>query len=954
MKFSAIFFSCFVCFSLCCVTSQAQDGALRYLSLNESIEAEIKGGASHSYAVHIESGSTARVEIEQKGVDVYLTAFDTAGEKYIETDSPTGVLGKDLILVTARATGDYKMMVTPSDPSADVGKYSIKLAEIRPTTADDDLINDAAWKIRKLAAQAESLRGKSTRDERKQAADAYRQIIVLSAQKKDKVWEIVALAEMGVITDQLGELQKAIEMQERSLMLARELGNREHEGTALNNLGYTYKNLGDYEKAIFFLSQALDIQRETNDKRGEAIVLNNLGGGYLMNGQFEKAEELYLRSIILRRAVKDRRGEGTTLNNLGQVFARRDDHAKAVEYLDQALVIRRELKDKTGEAITLRNLAASYRALGDKVKAVEFYEQANTLAKQLGDRRVEADSAYGLAVAQQDQGDLDRAIETVERGLALTEQIRGELVNPELKVVYLASVSRYYELYIELLAARYERSGKEVDLALALQASEHARSRSLVELLKEARVNIKQGIDVKLLEQAQDLQDKLNLRYRQRTATLAGKPNPDALAKITGDINTLTTDLETVQVKIRRDNPRYADLTGGNTLAAKEIQALLDDDTILLEYKLGDKRSFMFSVSKTVIKIYTLPARTEIELIAKDLYGSLSAPDKTKAASGAELADKLGRMLLAPVAQQIRNKRLAIVADGILQFIPFASLSGVGTAGALVADTNQVVILPSASVLAELRTGSDAAKAPIKTIAIFADPVFEQGDPRLKTTAAAAVTATDADPRTELKRVSRDFDFGETLPRLLSSRTEARSVASFAAKDQVVSNMDFDASRQNVLDGELAGYRIVHFATHGLLDAAHPQFSGLVFSLFDKNGKPQDGFLTLNQIYNLNLNSDLVVLSACQTALGKDVRGEGLIGLTRGFMYAGARRVVASLWKVDDAATAEFMKRFYQNFLQKQQTAAVALRQTQIEMKQTPRYRSPYYWAGFTLQGDWK
>ena len=202
--------------------------------------------------------------------------------------------------------------------------------------------------------------------------------------------------------------------------------------------------------------------------------------------------------------------------------------------------------------------------------------------------------------------------------------------------------------------------------------------------------------------------------------------------------------------------------------------------------------------------------------------------------------------------------------------------------------------------------------------------------------------------------VLRDFNVGESLPRLLSSREEARNISAYAPGPQAVLNLDFDASRENATGGTLADYRILHFATHGLLDSTRPELSSLVFSLYDEDGKAKDGFLRLDQIYNLNLDSDLVVLSACQTALGKDVRGEGLIGLTRGFMYAGARRVVASLWKVDDAATAEFMRRFYRNFLQKKLSAASALRQTQNEMKKVPRFRAPYFWAGFTMQGEWR
>jgi CHAT domain-containing protein len=942
----------FVLFSAAAGSVYAQAPTAQALVLNQSIEGEIKGGERQFYIVRIGANQTARVEIEHRIADLALAAFKPTGEKFIETDSPAGMTGKDWILVTAIEAGEYKIAVEPASPKAAVGKYVIKLAEIRPTVAEDNQTNEATLQIAKLAEKAGTLRGRG-REERRQAADAYAQIAELSRIKKDKVWETFAVVERGDVLRLLGELQTAVELTENGLRLSREIKNREHEGTALNNLGVIYKELGDFEKGILYLTQALDIQRETFDKGGEAIVLNNLGSCYLLSGNLAKAEELYLQSIVLRREVKDRRGEGNTLNNLAQVYASGDNHKKAVEYLAQALVVRRELNDKTGEAVTLRNLASSHRALGEQEKAIGFYEQANRLAKQLGDRRVEAESAYGLALAERDRGNPAKAIETVESGLALIEQTRNELINPELRVTYFSSVLRYYELYIDLLAGRFELQKNEADVSLALETSERARTRSLVELLKEARINIKQGIDPKLVEQAQDLQEKLNLQYRRRTAALAQKAKPETLAKITGDINTLTTDLEAVQVKIRRENPRYADLTQGATLAAKEIQNLLDDETVLLEYKLGETRSFLWLVTKDSIKIHTLPRQSEIEKTARAFYDSITSRDKTKESLTAGYASKLSQMLLAPVAANIENKRLAIVADGVLQFIPFAALPNPNSksgATAFLTETNEIVVLPSASVLAELRRPSAERKTPAKTIAVFADPIFEARDPRLSKNSKATTAAKPA----ELGRALRDFNAGENLPRLLSSRAEARNISAFVPKNQAVSNVDFEASRENATSENLLNYRVLHFATHGLLDAARPEFSGLVFSLYDENGQAQDGFLRLNQIYNLNLNSDLVVLSACQTALGKDVRGEGLIGLTRGFMYAGARRVMASLWKVDDAATAEFMRRFYQNFLQKKLSPAAALRQTQNEMRQIPRFRSPFFWAAFTLQGDWK
>lgn len=190
--------------------------------------------------------------------------------------------------------------------------------------------------------------------------------------------------------------------------------------------------------------------------------------------------------------------------------------------------------------------------------------------------------------------------------------------------------------------------------------------------------------------------------------------------------------------------------------------------------------------------------------------------------------------------------------------------------------------------------------------------------------------------------------------RLKYTRAEAESIVALASKDQALEALDFDASRERALSPELGQYRMVHFATHGLLNSDHPELSGIVLSLVDAQGRQQDGFLRLYEIYNMRLGADLVVLSACQTALGKEVRGEGLIGLTRGFMYAGSPRLVATLWSVKDEATAELMKRFYQGMLKEGLRPAAALRAAQVSMSREPRWSSPYYWAGFVTQGEWR
>jgi CHAT domain-containing protein len=249
-------------------------------------------------------------------------------------------------------------------------------------------------------------------------------------------------------------------------------------------------------------------------------------------------------------------------------------------------------------------------------------------------------------------------------------------------------------------------------------------------------------------------------------------------------------------------------------------------------------------------------------------------------------------------------------------------------------------------------------------VATLADPVFESSDPRVRHSQAAKIRRKNSSGSEGARTIAainfnnslRDAGStaGGTIQRLPSTRREAMAIAALVPARQRKTSLDFEANRTTALSGALSEYRIIHFATHGLLDSQRPELSGLVLSLVDRNGRPQDGFLQVHEIYNLKLPADLVVLSACQTALGKDVKGEGLVGVTRGFMYAGAARVVSSLWEVDSRATAELMHRFYREMLRNKLPPAAALRAAQLSMSRDLHWHSPYYWAGFIIQGEYR
>jgi CHAT domain-containing protein len=249
-----------------------------------------------------------------------------------------------------------------------------------------------------------------------------------------------------------------------------------------------------------------------------------------------------------------------------------------------------------------------------------------------------------------------------------------------------------------------------------------------------------------------------------------------------------------------------------------------------------------------------------------------------------------------------------------------------------------------------------AGRAPApKLVAVLSDPVFRTDDPRVRRASrrTPASGGPPSDLATDVTRAASEAGL-DALERLRFSRHEADAIAALAPPGASLKALDFAASRATAMSDSLADYRIVHFAAHGLVNNRNPELSGIALSLVDEAGRPQDGFLRLSDLYNLKLGADLVVLSACQTALGKEVEGEGLVGLTRGFFYAGAPRVIASLWSVRDEATAALMTRFYSTLLRSGKSPSAALRVAQVSLWRDPRWKSPYYWAGFILQGEWK
>ena len=763
--------------------------------------------------------------------------------------------------------------------------------------------------------------------------------------------EAVSCNMMGAVYEMLGEMQTSLDYYSRSLSLNRASGDRQSEAVTLNNIGYTYALLGENTLSLDHYQQALALMRAVGDKWEEGAALDNIGKAYFVQGDSKKALEYFNQSLALRTSLNNRRGQSITLHNLGRVSESQGDRQKAFDYYQQSLALHLLIKDRREESYTLHNLGKLYEESGDLTKALDHLNRAEVIAKELGDRIGETQILYSLASLERNRSNLAGARVILERALSLVETVRTTLSSQALRTSYFASVEKIYRLYTDVLM-KMAKSQPDAGLReLAFEAAERRRARSLLELLAESRTGIRRGVDPALLEKERDIQQRLNAK-EQRRMQLSVKSTPARIAELDQEIRALASSYDDVRAQIRAQSPRFASLIEPQPVPLPDIRKqILDADTLLLEYSLGDDQSYAWLVSTSGVSGFTLPKRAEIEAAAKKTHEWLASSNRTPRP---EAMAALAKMVLAPMAGELGKHRLLIVADGTLEFVPFAALPDPNSPEQPLAVNHELVSLPSASTLALLRREDANLATPPKTVAIIADPVFSEDDSRVR----RALTASPSSPvllSQQLQRSLADTGVaGSRIPRLPGTRREAAAIRALLPSSGYRESLDFDASRETFTGAAVAQAGIVHLATHGLLNTVHPELSGLVLSLVDQQGKPQDGFLRLHEIYNLELKAGLVVLSACQTGLGKEVRGEGLVGLTRGFMYAGAPRVLASLWKVDDRATAELMTHFYKAMMgAEHRTPAAALQAAQVAMWKSKTWTDPYYWAAFSLQGEW-
>ena len=860
------------------------------------VEKTLSGGESHFYLLKLIAGQYAVFTIEQGGIDLSLKLFSPSGEQQAETpDNENSQLRKYLLFV-AEASGEHKVELRPAGSDAKSGSYRLWLDDLRQATTTD----------RKRAA-ADRATEAGRRLFRQRAAESSRQAIVkfnealaLRRETGDKYHEAVALFDLGSAHMPLGDTKSAIDLLGQSLRLWRALGNKDWEATVLNligsgylslgefqqalnhysaalklnrelgrhqaeaqqlsNLGLAYRTLGDLAQSINHYKQALALHRDDSDRRNKAITLHNLGEAYLLAGDYQQALKFCLQALPMHQAIGDSGGEAHTLEHIGVARFRLGQLREALEFLHQALGVLQEMGRTPRKVAVLGDIATVHASMGEKRQARDYFNQALNLAQSDdksgnepgGGARILA----GLAQLDRDDGRLDEARAHIETAIASVNSQRVKVADQELRASFFAAKRDYYDFQIDLLMRLHQARPAGNHGLAAIEASEQARARSLLDLLAEAKIDL---------------------------AESAASP-----------------------------------------LRLPEMQRLLEPGSALLEYALGQENSFLFVVTPNGLWSYKLPPERDISGLVQELRSALSRPGRREFGRYVQSARRLFEILVEPAAEILDGQqRLLIAADGALHYLPFEALLTETDRQSYLLKRWTVSYAPSASVIASLRQRQPGIHDDSSgQFLAFADPAYEiePGEPG----------------RGDLRR-------------LVESNREAGEIAKLFPPEKVALFLRREASEDNVKNNpHLARARLIHFAAHARMTERRLT-SGLLLARAE--GSKEDGLLQTSEVFRLKLQADLVVLSACETGLGKELKGEGVIGLTRALLYAGASSVVVSLWQVSDASTAELMLRFYER-LNLGDAKAEALRRAKLELIADSRYSHPYYWSAFVLNGE--
>jgi CHAT domain-containing protein len=986
------------------------------LTAGPGVERLLAGGDTDVYNVDLEAGQFLAAVVDQRGIDVSVDVVDPDSRRLFRADSPNGSFGPEVIDLVAERGGRYRLEVGAL-PGLPAGKYCARVAILRRAAASDrkvSLATAAYYQARALdkdlehrkpnfwpaaAKYEEAARLFRDLPERRREAEALyylgrlyhdftfpsgaeaslERAAKIYAALHDPIFLANSLNELGRCYSDRGDTELARTTYDAALGFWRQLHDIEGEATTLHNLGvlqqlsgqrwdalgsfhsaiegwrrlgghplaaaktmaglgWVYGSLANWPLAIAAHQEMFALARAAHDRRGMAVALTQLGSLYGISG-WPQGGILHLEwALRLLHGSEHLLDQATVLNGLGVSFRGLGRFAEARSAYKEALRLYGLLAQPRAEAAAWGNLGQVANSTQMPDEAMEDFARDLLLAQQQHDTAEQARALSGMAAAQAQRGNLASAQERAEQAVAMIESLRQSAARRDLQITYMAANEGIYDLLIRVLMLRHrQQPGAGYDL-LALARSEQSRARALFDLL---RLAAPAGADPSLLEQRRLILADISRREIEQQNPVA---IPDEAQTARHALADLSDRLHEVDLRIRRGNEHGPPHLPAEPAAIDRLRESLlgkspfDTNTLLLEYHLDTPASYLWVVSADGVVSFELAGREILDpLILATYQGLATAAGNSESSAAAGSPEvSLSRSLLGPLTRLLGTKHLLIAADGALQYIPFAALPDPGGGGPLLLH-HEVAVVPSLSVLAALRARAGTHRNGSRPIAILADPVFDATDPRL---AAVVPPASTSIPRDVF------------LPRLVHSRAEADFAAGLAGRSRSLEALDFRATRKLATSGTLAEYRIVHFATHGLLRTDFPESSALVLSRFDAGGNAVDGYLRVPDIEALNLSTYLVVLSSCST-VGTETVGEGMVGLPQAFFTAGAQRVIATLWAVDDGSSSALMQEFYRHLLGNAEAPAEALRAAQLTIRSRPEWSAPRHWAGFVLSGTW-
>jgi CHAT domain-containing protein/tetratricopeptide (TPR) repeat protein len=816
-----------------------------------------------------------------------------------------------------------------------------------------------------------------------ESIESFQQAIELARETRSKEHELKCLRQISISYLELNNLDRYFSLNMKALNIAQSLNHRKEKGRCFNNIGLFYEKLDNYSEALNYYEKGLNIAQDLKEREEEFICLNNIGDIYDSVGNYIKALEYLEKALYIGRQLKDDYYIIGALNNIGTIFRTKGltsddkkDFDKALDYFDMCLIMTKKPKNNIEEAyaykqtgvyvlnnigtvctdmknyyealkyfesgyekaeeindseamgMLLNNIGIVHYNQGNYETSTEYFQKAIDMAMKIEGGQILWEAYMEIARAYEKQNKFKKAKEYYKGSIDIIEKVRSKIELEELKARYLGTDKRIdaYHYLIHLLVA-FAQSHTEIKYNIeAFDYLERAKARSFLDSLELSNVSIPQEIDFKLQNKEKELMKDIS---KLHTKLLATEHSSEEKNVINEKLKNKENELESLQREMRIKSLAYKHFNPETVTLDEAQRKLLDSNTAFFAYCVGKEHSYAFVITKKDLRIFPLPSRDDIQKQVSDYLKVLSDKENKNFKLGYELFSTL---VLPGLDKSIKN--IIFIPDDILHFLPFETLiTNKGKRDWLIKDY-KIAYAPSISSLREIiqRKNSNGSKRRMDILA-FGDPVFGPWE-----------AGNNGKDIFQNYYSSNAFNFF----RLKYSGFEIDKISSLFKKRRRKIFRREEANKEKLINHSLDDYKIIHFATHSIIDEKKPARSSIVLSLDEDLS--QDGFLQMREIYNLKLNSDLVTLSSCQTGLGEFIKGEGIEGINRAFFYAGASSVLMSLWAVNDQASYQLMERFYFH-LRSSDSIMSALRKAKLELIDSNTLSHPYYWAGFIVSG---